>query len=647
MSKKTKTRRSLLAFNSRSLLSRIALLGAIFFAACSLSSVAFARPGGGGSFASGGGGSHSSGGGGSFGGGGSTSFSGGGFSGSSNTYSSSGSGGASGILGFIVLIAIFILISVIKTRVNRVTRSAILNAEYQMRQPAGPPPSLALLQQRDPQLTEQAIFQRVHIMSDILREAWCNGEMKPARAFVSDGVFSRFNVQLGLMKGEGLRNVMADARVLNITLAGVSTTPPLDAVHVRLTAEARDANIPYNSSPQQAQQALAQKAVEPYTEVWTLVRRQGAQSKLQPAQVGKNCPSCGAPLDTAEMIKCKYCGALICSAEHDWVLAEITQDSEWYPESHDEVRGLNAMKQADPMLAREVLEDRGSYLFWKWIESARIQQMQPLRKCATQRFAANPAVLQPVAQTRDVAIGGSDVIMADAGGGGVDPDLDFVYVKLYWSAIFGQQQQATPMQSVARLARKAGVASKLSMTSVVCQSCGAPLTESDTTTCDHCHAEIAAGAQVWVLDAILQPGEVRERSHAPDAPLPDWLVPNIADPRERQILFTQMAALMASDGNLDAKEKKLLRLCAQRWNIPEPMVAQIIGNPRPVGTSTLQSASPQWFLAGLVTAAMMDGKVDSHEQAMLQNACAALGLPPDELQRQLAAAQQRMQQSQS
>jgi tellurite resistance protein len=45
----------------------------------------------------------------------------------------------------------------------------------------------------------------------------------------------------------------------------------------------------------------------------------------------------------------------------------------------------------------------------------------------------------------------------------------------------------------------------------------------------------------------------------------------------------------------------------------------------------------------LVTAAMMDGKVDAHEQAMLQNACTALGLPPDELQRQLAAAQQRMQ----
>lgn len=618
-------------------LSRLALLCAVIFGAMTVSSIAFARPGGGGSFVSGG--SRGGGGGSIGGGGGGGSFSGGGFSTSSTSYSSSGSGGGS-IGGLIFLICIMILISVIKTRVNRVTRSAILNAEYQMRQPDRPPPTLSLIQQRDPNLTEESIHARVRQMSDILRDAWCNGDMRPARPFVSDGVFSRFSVQLGLMRQEGLRNVMADARVLHSTLAAVSTTPPLDCVHVRLTAEARDANIPVNSTPQQAQQALAHKSVEPYTEIWTLVRRQGAVSKLQPTQVGKNCPSCGAPLDGSQMVKCKYCNALICSAEHDWVLAEITQESEWYPESYEEVPGLNQMKQNDPLCAREVLEDRASFLFWKWMEAARMQSLTPLRKCSTQQFASNTQGLQAVAQTRDVAIGGVDVMMCDPAGD--EGGSDLVYVKIYWSAIFGQNQQGAPMQTVARLSRKAGVASKLSMSSVVCQACGAPLTESDTTQCDHCHIEIAAGTQDWVLDGMIPPGEVRPRAHAQDAPLPDWLVPNIADPRERQALFAQMAAVMASDGNLDAKEKKLLRLCAQRWSVPQDFVAQVIGNPRPIYSNALQSQSPQWFLAGLVTAAMMDGKIDSHEQAMLQNACGALGLPPDELQRQIAAAQQRM-----
>ena len=619
-------------------LARIALACAIVFSSMAVSSIAVARPGGGGSFVSGG----SRGGGGGFSGGGGGGFSGGGFSGSGFSSSSySGGGGGGSIGGIIFTILIILVVMYVKTRVERVTRSAILNAEYQMRQPNRPPPTLALIQQRDPNLTEESIHARVRQMSDILRDAWCNGDMRPARPFVSDGVFSRFSVQLGLMRQEGVRNVMSDARVLHTTLAAVSTTPPLDCVHVRLTAEARDANIPVNATPQQAQQALAQKRVEPYTEIWTLVRRQGATSKLTPTQVGKNCPSCGAPLDASMMVKCKYCNALICSAEHDWVLAEITQESEWYPESYEEVPGLNQLKQTDPLCAREVLEDRASFLFWKWMQSARMQSLAPLRKSSTAQFAASAQQsLGTIAQTRDVAIGGVDVVMCDPGGPGADSDL--VYVKIYWSAIFGNQSQGTPMQTIARLSRKAGVASKLAMSSVVCQNCGAPLTESDTTQCDHCHAELAAGQQDWVLDAMLPPGEIRARAQAPDAPLPDWLVPNIADPRERQALFAQMAAVMASDGNLDPKEKKLLRLCAQRWSVPQDFVAQVMGNPRPVYANMLTSQSPQWFLAGLVTAAMMDGKIDSHEQAMLQNACSTLGLPVEELQRQIQAAQARM-----
>ena len=42
------------------------------------------------------------------------------------------------------------------------------------------------------------------------------------------------------------------------------------------------------------------------------------------------------------------------------------------------------------------------------------------------------------------------------------------------------------------------------MTALVCQSCGAPLGESDSTRCDHCNAELAAGDQAWVLESFLR-----------------------------------------------------------------------------------------------------------------------------------------------
>ena len=58
-------------------------------------------------------------------------------------------------------------------------------------------------------------------MSEQLRAAWCGGDMRPARPFVSDGVYSRFQVQLALMRGENRRNVMGDARILFTTIEAV------------------------------------------------------------------------------------------------------------------------------------------------------------------------------------------------------------------------------------------------------------------------------------------------------------------------------------------------------------------------------------------------------------------------------------------
>src|SRR5262249_40149571 len=136
--------------------------------------------------------------------------------------------------------------------------------------------SLEPLRTRDPKLTEDDICRRVNEMARILREAWCEGDMRPARAFMSDGVFSRFPVQLALMRAESVRNVMSDAQVLFTTLEAVEAAAPFDVVHVRFTAQARDVMVPFAASADDAARALHAAPVEPYTEIWSLVRKQGA-----------------------------------------------------------------------------------------------------------------------------------------------------------------------------------------------------------------------------------------------------------------------------------------------------------------------------------------------------------------------------------
>jgi hypothetical protein len=71
-----------------------------------------------------------------------------------------------------------------------------------------------------------------------------------------------------------------------------------------------------------------------------------------------------------------------------------------------------------------------------------------------------------------------------------------------WSARFHGSKSYTSSRTMMTMARKSGVVSRVSMTSLVCQACGAPVVESDSPKCDHCGAELAAGDQAWVLEAV-------------------------------------------------------------------------------------------------------------------------------------------------
>jgi hypothetical protein len=161
---------------------------------------------------------------------------------------------------------------------------------------------------------------------------------------------------------------------------------------------------------------------------------------------------------------------------------------------------VDDQRARDPGVAAEALEDRASYLFWKWVEAGRAGQAAPLRKCASPAFVSGAGGAQWARQASDIAVGGAEVVQCVVGG----PDgFDHVDVRVKWSARFGQGAEPTPRRTVVRMARRTGVQSKLSMTALVCAACGAPVVESDSTKCDHCGAELAAGDQAWVLEAVM------------------------------------------------------------------------------------------------------------------------------------------------
>lgn len=517
-------------------------------------------------------------------------------------------------------------------------RAAVLDAQFDLQAESRRSASLDDLRARDPGLTEASIEARVRRVGAILDEAARSGDVRAARRFLSDGCLARFQVSLALRNSDGVRRVRTDEKTLYVTLEAVQVREPLDVVHVRVTTEAREATVPREATPERVDAALGTSPLTPRTEIRTLVRHRGAKTRELADAAPVACPACGASFDDGDVgaFRCGQCKALACSGEHDWVVTRITDLAEWHPNAAAEVAGLARLREADAGVTREGLEDRATYLFWKWLECCRTDSLLPLSKAATATLAERGGDRGTTAvAARDVEVSGVDVDVCD---GATDAsDADHVYVNVFWSARGATDDSATrpfPRRSTLRLARTRGLTTKPSMSFAACPSCGDLLRETDGPLCDSCGAAVVASGQVWALDAVLEPGAARPRGSERPGPALGFLVPDVRDPRERVVLFSQMARAL-STGGLTRDDKRLLAQCGKRWGVEDELVARAVAGE--LTGEEPPAASAAWFLAGLVGAALVDGTIDAEELAALKRTCARLKLAPEILDRQIAA----------
>ena len=75
---------------------------------------------------------------------------------------------------------------------------------------------------------------------------------------------------------------------------------------------------------------------------------------------------CGSPPAQRGSSILKYCKALVNSGRHDWVLAEITPKWRADPAVGTSlIAGLEKLRERDPSVSRQEIEDRASVIFWE------------------------------------------------------------------------------------------------------------------------------------------------------------------------------------------------------------------------------------------------------------------------------------------
>jgi hypothetical protein len=400
----------------------------------------------------------------------------------------SGSGDLSPTSAVIIGVVIFIVVIIYLVTKNRGGDRAAVAVDRST-QAEG----LEALRAQDAGFDGAAFAERAKGVMAKVNEAWCNGAMGPARRLISDGVYVRFQTQLGMLKAQGLRNAMADWSVVGCELLAAESDAKWDTVHVKMVGQARDADVPANLTPAQAAEKAKHSPLVRYQEVWSFLRKRGMKSKNGVPALEGRCPNCGADLPISDVVRCEYCKAVVNSGEHDWVLAEITQPEEWRPwMTNAEIEGFAELQSKDAAVSRQELEDRASVVFWKWIE-ARVTGS----RVRLERFCLSPG--QPPAdraQLAQVAVGSSELVYFES-----DGSVDHCHVEITWSASFDGAQPVNQVNRVV-LARAANATSKGGLNSLDCPNCRGPLADSDLAKCNFCGEPLAGGKHEWSLQEV-------------------------------------------------------------------------------------------------------------------------------------------------
>lgn len=347
--------------------------------------------------------------------------------------------------------------------------------------------AVADLLKRDPDFNIEAFKARGRQIAEKIQHAWCAGDMRACRRFLSQGVYNRFRLQLKIMREiEGNKNIMADFKILGFHLWNHNRSGSFDCLTVRLNAEARDTTVNADLSDAESHKQVKAAPLTAFTEFYSFMRRRDAHSANH--EKTDQCSHCGTPFQNeGEITKCKSCGAVAGSGTFDWVLTEITQAVEY--------KG-NTTRKGMGEVSSDRLEDRASFVFWRDLMARMTAKRAYIERDATDEYL-QAMVLEKQQPLFNVAVGAADLeTFKDA------EDLSRARIRVKWSAAASRAAEVRHRQSLITLICPTKTAAAGGFAEHSCTSCGAPLPETDSTECSYCHSPIQGKNADWLLETV-------------------------------------------------------------------------------------------------------------------------------------------------
>ncbi len=355
---------------------------------------------------------------------------------------------------------------------------------------------LLSIQKDDPTFTLEDFNSKSKYIAERIVTAWSDGDMNPARHFISAGVFQRFQIQLKLLKEvDGIQNLMREFEVQSQEILAISNFNEYATVHVKFKCVAKDFSVPIHSTQQQIESIFKQTSLGSYEEVYSFARKITAKTEAGKDLIHNRCPSCGAESPYRHNTnKCQFCSSIFNSGESDWVLSEITQIVEWNPERFKSEENFAKEHHSLPT-SIQIIEDRASALLWKWIYAKTKGNSDFIR-----RETLNKTILEQ-SKTKELfylpVVGAAEIKKLEK----QEKEL-LAEVTIHWSAARSVQALAENRVTNLRLRLKQGRAANLGFSEVSCKNCGAPYPEMDSNQCSYCNEPIPELVSDWLLESI-------------------------------------------------------------------------------------------------------------------------------------------------
>ena len=533
-------------------------------------------------------------------------------------------------------------------RVSRTIRKGRKRQEQGLRDAA-----LADIAQRDHGFSTKLFLERSSQGFLETQHAWSEQELSRCRAFISDGVHERFALYVSMQQTEQIRNRMRDVHISSTKIVAVTSDVHFDTIHVRFVAQA----ITYDESLKSGKRVggASQSIPTEFSEIWSFSRRTGVETKPRAALVQGTCPNCGGSLDIIDVAQCAHCESVVNSGQYDWVLAEITQAEEWVvPPAAHLVDGWDALREVDPALSFQHLEDRASVMFWRCMMAVYFDDIAYATPIMSRERVDLPSSWSLPAERfwKTPAVGTVEVVRVLPAN--PNDGYDRIHVLVRWSArrAEGDRHMARDLDRqriyshVLVLKRRAGVSTKIeqAFASFNCNSCGAPVEIGRSAVCKFCDSILNDGARDWVLEEVLQYSTAQElqREDRLDAVANRGPgVERLEDDRfvNEPELLGALARIVLADGLLHAKERKYLKKLANRRGVCDARLNEIV---RAAGASEQPIMLPDnedeanVFVNHLVRAALVDGRITRSERKLLTRAVAKFGWSEERLNKTIA-----------